>query len=812
MLDLRTLMIAPGSPSSARMRGEVSCGHGTVVPCQAGITGSRFGTPPGASRGPLPVASGIRVRATGSGLAVAVRIGPHLAHCLPLRAIGERWLGFGVADRDDLVPNGDVGGTKPLAPEVIGPDQRPAGEPVQAQEPARSPGWLLSARFCWGLAVAALLLSLASIGIAAADGDLFIILLVPGALVAVLMGGVVASRRPGHRMGVLLAGYGITGAVCVLGFAYARAAVVGFPGSLPFARPVLWMNAWDYVPVFAFALILPLMFPDGRLLSARWRPALWAAAMFVVLALAGNAFAPESMGGWFGNRPNPYAVPGPLFGVILDVGSACGLAVAVAATASVVQRWRRAGHVERQQLKWFLATVPFIVASAAGTQYFPDAITFTAVTGELPGLLLAVGLGLAVLRYRLYGIDVLVSRAVVYGLLTAAVAGVYLAVVAVAGVPFELRRGLSVPVLVTVLAAAVLLPVRGRLQRRVDRVFFGDRGAPYAAMARLGRQVEDAATAEPVLGSVATVVASSLRLPYAAVELRVGEEWVPAAACGQPPPEVVSFPLTFQRETVGRLVAGQRAPGEKLSPDDERLLGNLARQVAPAAHAVALGQALDASRAGLATAREEERRRLRRDLHDGLGPTIAGLTLGLDTARVLAAGHRELDDLLTRLKAETQRALADIRRIAYGLRPPALDQVGLAGALREEITLLEHQVPGLSVSLRLPEPEPCALPAAVEVAAYRIITEAVTNVVRHAGARSCQVCITTSGHELQLEVDDNGAGMPHGWRAGVGITAMRERTAELGGHLAIEPQVPHGTRIIARLTLSTPGEPGRGPA
>jgi signal transduction histidine kinase len=699
---------------------------------------------------------------------------------------------------------GDVGGTKPLTPDVIGSDQLPAGEPGHERRLAGSLRWLLSAWFCWGLAVATLVLILVSIGIAAADGDLFLIALVLSPLVAAVMGGLVASRRPGHPMGVLLGAYAFTGAVDLLIFAYARAAVVGLPGSLPFARPAMWITAWDFALNFAFALVLPLVFPDGRLLSARWRPALWAAVAFVVFALIGNAFAPLSMGGWFGDRPNPYAVRGPLFGLFIDVGSVCGLAVAVAAVASVAQRWRRAGHVERQQLKWLLAIVPFTVAAAASTQFFPDALAFTMVCGALAGLVLAVGLGLAVLRYRLYGIDVLVSRAVVYGLLTVAVAGVYLAAVAVAGVPFELRRGLSVPVLVTVLAAAVLLPVRERLQRRVDRVFFGDRGAPYAAMARLGRQVEDAAAAEPVLGSVATVVASSLRLPYAAVELRVGNDWVPAAACGQAPAKVAVFPLTFQRETVGRLVAGQRAPGEKLSPDDERLLGNLARQVAPAAHAVALRQALDASRAGLATAREEERRRLRRDLHDGLGPAIAGLTLGLDTARVLASGHRELDELLTRLKAETQRALADIRRIVYGLRPPALDQVGLAATLREEITRLEQQAPGLSVILSLPEPDLCALPAAVEVAVYRIITEAVTNVVRHASARSCQVSITTSGQELVLGADDDGAGMPDGWRAGVGITAMRERAVELGGQLAIAPRAPHGTRIIARLPLSWP--------
>jgi hypothetical protein len=216
----------------------------------------------------------------------------------------------------------------------------------------------LSARFCWALGGVALLLSFAAIGIAAADGDLFIIPLVPAPFAAALMGGLVAWRRPRHPVGVLLGGFGFAGAVCLLVFAYARAAVVRFPGALPSGKPMMWMTAWDFVPLFAFALVLPLVFPDGRLLSARWRLVLWAAAAFAVLAMAGNAFAPESMGGWFGDRPNPYAMHGPLFGLLLDVGSVFGLAVAVAAVASVAQRWRRAGHVQRQQLKWLLAMLP----------------------------------------------------------------------------------------------------------------------------------------------------------------------------------------------------------------------------------------------------------------------------------------------------------------------------------------------------------------------------------------------------------------------------------------------------------------------
>src|SRR5262249_44901827 len=151
-------------------------------------------------------------------------------------------------------------------------------------------------------------------------------------------------------------------------------------------------------------------------------------------------FAPGGTGGWFGNRPTPYAVRGPLFGVIVDLSYLWGLAVAMAAAASVTLRWRRAGHVERQQLKWFLATIPAIAAVAMSTQLFPDALLLSTFLAVLAGVLLAVALGLAVLRYRLYGIDVLISRAVVYGAVTAAVAGVYLVVVAVAGVPFGAGR------------------------------------------------------------------------------------------------------------------------------------------------------------------------------------------------------------------------------------------------------------------------------------------------------------------------------------------------------------------------------------
>jgi signal transduction histidine kinase len=659
-----------------------------------------------------------------------------------------------------------------------------------------------SAAFTWALAAASLVLLTATAVVTIADGDLFVLAFISGSAVSAVFGALIAVRRPGHPMGTLLCASALASATALVMFAYAHAAVVHFPGRLPFASQAMWFAAWDYVPAAALAaLVFPLVFPDGRLLSRRWRLALWGAIAYVPLAIAGNAFAPQSMGGWFGDRPVPHTVSGPLFGVILDVGNAWGLVVALSAVVSMVLRWRRGGHVVRQQLKWFIAAEFLALASTVLVQAFPDELMSITVLAGADSFVIAAAIGLAVLRYRLYDIDTLLSRALVYGVLSVLVAGFYLLVVAVAGGTFGTGDGLTLQLLATVVAAAVLLPVRGRLQRRVDRLFFGDRGSPYEAMARLGRQVEEATTAEPLLESVVTVVAGALRLPYASVQLRAGDSWVPGAAWGQPAAEVAAFPLTFQRENVGRLLAGQRAPGERLSRDDERLLANLARQVAPAVHAVALRRALDVSRTGLVTAREEERRRLRRDLHDGLGPTIAGLTLGLDTAGALCADDPGLASLLGSLKAETQRAVGDIRRIVYGLRPPVLDEAGLGGALREQTARLEQQAPGLSVVLHMEDEGLAELPAAVEVAAYRIVTEAVTNVLRHSQARRCEVWVQP-GPDLRLEVCDDGIGMPDGWRAGVGITAMRERVAELGGTLLISPRQPNGTRIRARLPVA----------
>jgi two-component system NarL family sensor kinase len=260
--------------------------------------------------------------------------------------------------------------------------------------------------------------------------------------------------------------------------------------------------------------------------------------------------------------------------------------------------------------------------------------------------------------------------------------------------------------------------------------------------------------------------------------LHVRTLWVRArrpGASGAAPDEA-AFPLVSQREAARRL---------------------------PARRMVSVRQARDDSGAGLVLMRYQERRRLRRELHDGLGPTLAGLMLGLDTARALSAGQPDLQDLLGRLTVETQRAVTDLRRVVYALRPPGLDDLGLAGSLRDEVGRLRCAVPALAVNLDLSEDGLVGLPSAAEVACYRIVVEALTNVARHAHATRCTVRIRLD-RGLRIDVRDNGVGLPAGWRAGAGIASMRERACELGGQLAVKPCPPHGTRITARLPLWEP--------
>ncbi|HSM38238.1 MAG TPA: histidine kinase, partial [Candidatus Limnocylindrales bacterium] len=477
--------------------------------------------------------------------------------------------------------------------------------------------------------------------------------------------------------------------------------------------------------------------------------------------------------------------------------------VILAILGVLLLQWRRASAADRSKL-WgiVLAGIVAVVGVLLGW-YLPQSIAagpllpWSAI--GLPGLAFPLALGLAVGRHGLFGIETLIHRSLVYGGLTAGVIAAYAASVVVLSTVLPGDGPYAVTLLATGVAALVALPLRDRLQRAVSHLLYGDRDEPYRAITRLGERLKASLEPGTVLPMVAETVADALRLPYAAIELGRGGSVTVAAAHGRPRGELERLPLIHHGEEIGWLALAQRGPEEPFTSADRALLAELARQAGAAAYAVRLTGELQRSRQQLVSAREEERRRLRRDLHDGVGPVLAGSLMKLDAARAAAADDEALTRLLGELTEQTRRAIDDIRRVASDLRPPALDQLGLVGALEQDAQRLCPR----ECTFRLEAPARVAgLPAAVEVAAYRIGLEALANVAHHAGARRAILSLRLLDDALLLEVRDDGHGMRRQQRAGIGLTSMRERAEELGGELSIGRASEGGVRVTARLPLS----------
>lgn len=631
-----------------------------------------------------------------------------------------------------------------------------------------------------------------------------------------IVGALIAVRQPRNPIGWLFIAVSWLSALTLLALGYEAADETFLAAaSLPGLDVVRWVGIWVWIPptVIPFTFLL-LLFPDGTLLSPRWRPVAWAAG----LGLAGVVVASGLHPGPLYDPPerglNPLGIPGAAAAleiVLYVTGSLLVLSV-VGSVVSMIVRFRRSSGVERQQLKWLtyagvLVLVGFVLSGVV-VGIWPDnpstneiSIIITSLTTV--GIVLATGV--AILRYRLYDIDLLINRTLVYGALSTIVLVLYVLVVGGLGALFQARGSLSVSLVATGLVAAFFEPLRGRLQKGINRLMYGERDEPYAVLSRLGRRLEATLAPDAVLPIVVETVAQALKLPYVAVALKEGQGYRVATAIGEPVADPFILPLTYQAETIGQLICAPRGSNEPFGAAEQRLLEDVAHQAGVAVHAVQLTADLQRSRERLVTAREEERRRLRRDLHDGLGPALAAMALNVDTVRnLLVQAPNEADALLTGLKEQIQTSLADIRRLVYNLRPPALDDLGLVPALREQAAQY-NQAEGLSTSIDAPESLP-PLPAAVEVAAYRIALEALTNAVRHAQADRCRVQFSLpESSVLRLEITDNGVGLPSGVASGVGLTSMRERAEELGGALDIQPVAEGGTQVVARLPLPLPG-------
>lgn len=621
-----------------------------------------------------------------------------------------------------------------------------------------------------------------------------------------VLGALICTRHARNPLGPLCALIAVTGGLAAFSLAYAIRALVVAPGSLPAGEMMAWLTSWIAIATLPLAgTVLPLLLPDGRLPSPRWRPVLWAA----VVAIPATSLA-------FALAEGPLAEFPPLdnpVGVLPAASTWVGIAVPVlipVCLASLVVRFRAAEGDQRQQLRWAAAAGGvFILAIAAevAVERIRGEAGESLIITQLGFVVMLAAVGVAIMRYRLYDLDLVVNRALVYGVLTALVAGGYVGVVVGLGALLD-RGGIGLSLLATGAVAVGVLPLRARLQRWVNRLMYGDRDDPYRALSRLGGRLGGALDPDEVMPTVVAAIAEGLRLPHVAIALRQDDRFVVVAQHGEPRGGApVELPLEYRGEVVGRLVAGRRSASEPLSSADARLLADLARQAGVAAHAVALTADLRRSRERVVAAREEERRRLRRDLHDGLGPTLAGVALQLGSVQTLMG--RDADAaraLLRELTGQVQTAIADIRRIAHDLRPPSLDDLGLMGAVRAHAVRLGAGE-GAAHATRFEVEGPEALPplaAAVELAAYRIALEAMTNVARHAGARRCDVRIGL-GAALELQVLDDGAGLPASRRSGgVGLASMRERAEELGGRLELKTGQPGGTVVRAVLPLEAP--------
>ena len=566
------------------------------------------------------------------------------------------------------------------------------------------------------------------------------------------------------------------------------------------------VNLLHFLGSACFSLLLYL-FPDGRFVP-RWTR--WMALAWIAWLLPRY---------WIADWPPPDTWLAWLHLIVWLAG------LGTAAYSQAYRYRRLSNRVQQQQTKW----VVFGIVTAL-TSFVTFNLTVSAIAlpspesaGELVVLMLGAALmygallliplsiGIAILRYRLFDIDVLINRTLVYGALTVSVVGIYVLVVGYLSVLFRAAGGqanLAISVLATGLVALLFQPLRNRLQRGINRLMYGERDDPYVVLSRLGQRLEATLAPEAVLPTIVETVKESLKLSYAAITLEQDGAFMVAAKSGTPAGETLSLPLVYQNQTIGQLLLGPRAPGENFSSADRRLLNDLAREAGVAVYAVRLTANLrrmtadlQHSRERLVTAREEERRRMRRDLHDGLGPTLASIVQLLDTARILVGRDPEAAaSLLGDVKNQLKLTITDIRRLVYALRPPVLDELGLVSAIDEHIGRYNQQN-GLHVLMEAPDPFPL-LPAAVEVAAYHIALEALTNVARHANAQTCRIHLSLESG-LCLEITDDGDGLPADKRAGVGLTSMRERAEELGGELNIEPGTIHGTRVWARLPLPT---------
>ncbi|GGB25236.1 hypothetical protein GCM10011492_14090 [Flexivirga endophytica] len=617
-----------------------------------------------------------------------------------------------------------------------------------------------------------------------------------------LTGALLTARFPGNPIGWIFLVGGVGQSLCGASREWAIYAALTDPGSLPAPEWAAWASGWlQQIGLATLPLVL-LHFPDGRLVSSGWRHVrrlvvVVMGATLVLSAVQPGRFEPDVP---LTNPMGIDAIPGDALWPAL---SAATVLVVLLAAVSLLVRWRRSDVEDRQRMRWVTASAGLLAAEVV----FEMTVNLGSIqhyTASIALLLFVGTIGYAVLRHHLWDLDVLVNVSVVCTVLTAVALGI---VMLSAVVVDAIVGSASVwPVAGAILLVILLFrPLRHGIQSATDRVLYGRRPDPHRTLAGLGRRVGSTGAAEPVLAeAVDAIAAAFLRLDHVAIRTADG-----VVSRGTARAELVGLPIVFRGTQIGRLEVAAR-PGAALRGKPLAQMHELADEVAPLVHAVILREAVDQLRRELASAREEERRRLRRDIHDGIGPALAAVALQVDGAATLVDSCPEVvKEVLLRVAGQVGDVLADIRRLVHELRPPVLDALGLSAAVAQLATTFAipsaAKSPGLLVTVDTPD-SLGKLPAAVEVTAYRVVAEALSNVARHSGAGTATVVLARGPGLLRVVVEDDGVGPPPDGPYGVGTISMIERATAIGGDCTIGSSATGGVRVSALLPL------GDGPA
>ncbi len=640
------------------------------------------------------------------------------------------------------------------------------------------------------------------------DPQMFIIPVVT--LIPFILGWLIDRKHPGHRIALLFLIMAYSSALSIIVEAIRRVHEArGTEWLSPGAESIVRVLGHSlYIPgVFVPLFLMPLFFPTGRLLSSRWRPVVALIVMTIAWMFIATALRPWPWPEYGIPDTRPLnGIPGSeaFFDAALVVQSAVTVPVFLLAILSGFIRFRRAEGMEREQMKWPILALLVFAVLVAVRLLIPELETLEVSWGYpltwTMAMLFPISIGIAILRQRLWDIDVAISRTLIYGVLSAMVVALYIAIVGLLSVLFQTQTNIYSGLAAAAVIAVLFQPLREHLQHQVNRLVYGERDDPAAVLTRLAEGVQTAETPDSILPSLAETIAQTLKLPHVAIYL-TGEQGHthPGAVWGEARGMMQTIPLTYQRQTIGNLLVASRGADQSFSQQELELLKTIGTLAATTVHAVQLSDELRRSRQRIITAREDERRRLRRDLHDGLGPQLASQTLGLEAvSQLMPADPQKALAILDSLKHQAEEATREVRRLVYDLRPPALDNLGLVDALRQRAA--RYETGELRFRFDMPE-EPLDLPAAVETAVYRIGLEAMTNVLRHSAATRCTVRLWLQEGQVNLEVRDNGRGLSPDQRPGVGLQAMKERAAELNGQLSLQSPPGGGTQVRLILPL-----------